>query len=106
MAHVAERFVYLNFKYLVAVFCLDHPLKKRLKTLRQLNLGRYIASYFDVLPLNIVLSESFTRHDLPALLASHFVSDHMEGELSGLQTYLYSMELGMLHRWFFMRISL
>jgi hypothetical protein len=34
--------------------------------------------YSDVLPLNVVPSESFTRHDLPALLATHFVSDHVE----------------------------
>jgi hypothetical protein len=45
----------------VAVFYrLDHPLKKRLETLRELNLGRSIAGYSDVLPLNIVPSESFT----------------------------------------------
>jgi hypothetical protein len=56
---LAERFVYLNFKYLVAVFYrLEHPLKKRLKTLREL--GRCIAGYSDVLPLIIVASELFT----------------------------------------------
>jgi hypothetical protein len=45
-------------------------------------LGSCIADYSDVLPLNIVLSESFTRHDLPALLATHFVGDHIEGALN------------------------
>jgi hypothetical protein len=46
---LAERFVYLNVRYLVAVFYrLDHPLKRRLETLKEL-----------VLPLNIVSSESF-----------------------------------------------
>jgi hypothetical protein len=29
---------------------------------------------------------SFTRHDLPALLGTHFVGDHMEG-----QTLMYSV---------------
>jgi hypothetical protein len=50
--------------------------------LRELNLGRCIAGYSDVFPLNIVSSETFTRHNLPALLATHFVSEHMEGALS------------------------
>jgi hypothetical protein len=31
--------------------------------------------YSDVLSLNIVSSRSFTRHDLPALLATHFVGE-------------------------------
>jgi hypothetical protein len=30
----------------------------------------------------------FTRHDLPVLLATHFVGDHMEGALSKVQTSL------------------
>jgi hypothetical protein len=46
------------------------------ETLRELNLGHCIAGYAIVLPLNIVSSESFTRHDLPALLSTHFVGDH------------------------------
>jgi hypothetical protein len=34
MALLAERFMYLNFRYLVAVFYrLDHPLKRRLETM-------------------------------------------------------------------------
>jgi hypothetical protein len=70
--------VYLNFRYLVAVFYrLDHSIKKRLETLRELNLGRYIAGFSVVLPLNIVYSVLFTRHDLPALLATNYVGDHM-----------------------------
>jgi hypothetical protein len=43
------------------------------------------------LPLNIVSSGSFTRHDLPALLATHFMGDHMERALSGVQTSMYSV---------------
>jgi hypothetical protein len=71
IAPLAERFVYLNFRYLAEVFYrLDYPLKGRLETLRELNLGRCIAGYSDVLPLNIVSLGSFTQHDLPALLAT------------------------------------
>jgi hypothetical protein len=58
----------------------------RLETLKKLNMGRYIASYFNDLPLNIVSSEFFTRHALPALLATHFVDDHMEKAHAGVQT--------------------
>jgi hypothetical protein len=73
---LAERFVYLNFIYLVVVFDrFEHPL--------ELNLDRCIAGYSDVLPL--------TRHDFPVLLASHFVRDHMEEALSGVQTLIYSV---------------
>jgi hypothetical protein len=76
MAPLAEGFVYLNFIYLVAVFYrFDHPLKRRLETLREVNLGRCVAGYSDVLPLNIVSSGSFIRHNLPALLATYFVSE-------------------------------
>jgi hypothetical protein len=68
-------------------------------------LGRCIAGYSDVLSLNIISSESFTRHNLPVLLATHFVGDNMEGALSGVQTSIYSvvalLELSMLHRLFF-----
>jgi hypothetical protein len=43
MAPPAERFVYLNFRYFMVVFYrLDHPLKRRLETLRELSLGRCI----------------------------------------------------------------
>jgi hypothetical protein len=92
IAPLPERFVYLNFRYLVAIFYqLNHPLERRLKALRELNLDRCIVGYSDVLPLNIVLSRSFKRHDLPALLATHFVGDHMEGALSGVQTSMYSV---------------
>jgi hypothetical protein len=84
--------VYLNFRYFVAVFYrLDHSLKKRLKTLRELNLGLLIAGYSDVLPLNIVLSKSFTQHNLMTLLATHFVGDHIEGVLSGVQASMFSV---------------
>jgi hypothetical protein len=39
IAPLAERFVYLNFRYFVVVFFrLDHPLKKRLETLKELNM--------------------------------------------------------------------
>jgi hypothetical protein len=59
--------------------------KRSLETLEELNLGRSIAGYFDVLPLNIVSSESFTRHNLPALLATNFVGYHR------VQTSMYSV---------------
>jgi hypothetical protein len=62
---------------------------RRLETLRELNFGRCIAGYSDVLPENIVLSESFTRFDLLALLANHIVSDHMKVALSGVQSSMY-----------------
>jgi hypothetical protein len=76
----------------VAVFYrLNHPLSWRLETLRELNLGRCIAGYLDVLPLYIVSFEKFTRHNFPALLATHFVGDHKERAVSEVQTSMYSV---------------
>jgi hypothetical protein len=92
IAPLGERFLYLNFRYLVAVFyCFDHPLKRRLETLGELNLRRCIAGCSDVLPLNVVPSESFTRHDLPALLAANFVGDQMEAALCRVHASVYSV---------------
>jgi hypothetical protein len=93
MAPLAERFVYLNLRYLVADFYrLDHHLKRRLENLRELNLGRCNVGYSDVVPLNIVSTGSFTWLDLPALMTTHFVGDHvMQGALSGVQTSMYSV---------------
>jgi hypothetical protein len=69
----------LKFRYflMVVFYQLGHPLKKRLETQKELNMGRCIAGYFDVFPLNIVSSETFTRYKLPALLATRFVDDQM-----------------------------
>jgi hypothetical protein len=48
IASLAERFVYLIFRYLVVVFyCLDHPLKRKLELLKEL-----YCELLHVLPLN------------------------------------------------------
>jgi hypothetical protein len=89
---IADNIVYVHFRYLLEVFYrLDHPLKRRLETLKELNMSRCIAGYSDVLPLNIISSDSFTRHELPALLATNFVDVPMEKALSGVQTSMYSV---------------
>jgi hypothetical protein len=54
-------------------------------------MDRLIAGYSDVLPLNIVSSVSFTRHELSTLLTTYFVDDHMEKALSSVQTSMYSV---------------
>jgi hypothetical protein len=59
---LAEGFAYLNFRCLVATFYrLGHPLRKKLGVLGTLIMSRCIKGYSDVLSLDIVLSESFTR---------------------------------------------
>jgi hypothetical protein len=83
---LAEKFAYLNFRYLVAAFYrLGQPLRERLGVLGALNMGRYIRGYSDVLSLDIVPSESSTRHELPALLGIPLVDGHMEKKLSNVQ---------------------
>jgi ribonuclease HI len=46
-----------------------------------LNMSRRIRGYSDVLSLDIVPSESFTRHELPALVGTLLVEGHMEKKL-------------------------
>jgi hypothetical protein len=65
IAPLAERFVYLNFRYLVAVF---YTVLRRLETLRGLNLGRCIAGYSDVLTLNIVSHDKICRRSWVLIL--------------------------------------
>jgi hypothetical protein len=81
----------LNFRYLVAAFYrLGHPLRERLEVLGALNIGRCIKKYSDVLSLDIVSSESFTWHELPALLGTPLVDGHMEKKLPNVQEAMYS----------------
>jgi hypothetical protein len=85
--------VYLNFRYLVAVFYrLDHPLKRRLETLGKLTVGRCIAGYSDVFPLNVVSSESLHT------IRFSGVGDHMERALSGVQTCIQRVVLAIRYR--------
>jgi hypothetical protein len=59
-----ERFVYLNSRYLVAVFYrLDHPLREKLKDLGTMNMSHCIQGYSNVLSMDITPSESFTRRE-------------------------------------------
>jgi hypothetical protein len=79
--------VYLKLRYVVAVFYgLEHPLKGKIKTLKKLYMDCCIAGYFDVVPLTIVSTEFFTRHELLTLLAAHFVDDHMKISPYGVET--------------------
>jgi hypothetical protein len=89
---LAERFAYLNFRYLVAAFYrLGHLLRRRVGMLGALNMGRCIRGYSDVLSLDIVPSKSFTRHELPALLGVPLVDEHMEKKLANVQGAMYSL---------------
>jgi hypothetical protein len=75
-----ERFVYLNSRYLVAVFYrLGHPLREKLKDLRTMNMSRCIQGYSNVLSMDIIPPESFTRHELSAFLGTPLVNVHWLG---------------------------
>jgi hypothetical protein len=56
-------------------------------------MSRCIAGYSNVLPLNIASSESFTRHELTALLAAHFVDDQIKRALCRVETSMYSVTM-------------
>jgi hypothetical protein len=76
---LVDRLAHLNFRYFVAAFYrLGHPLRERFGAL---NMGCCIKGYSDVLSLDIVPSESFTRHELPALLGTPLVDGHMKKNL-------------------------
>jgi ribonuclease HI len=86
---LAERFAYLNLRYLVASFCrLGHPLREMLGVLGALNIGR---GHSDVLSLDIVPSESFTRHELPALVGTPLADGYMVKKLENAQEAMYSL---------------
>jgi hypothetical protein len=86
VAAFIDIFAYLNFKYLVAAFYrLGHLLRERLGVLGALNMGHCIGGYSDVLLLDIVPSESFTRH------GTHLVEGHMEKILANVQKAIYSL---------------
>jgi hypothetical protein len=70
---LAERFPYLNFRYLVAAFYrLGFSLRERLGVLGALNMSRCIKRHSDVLSTEIVPSESFTWHVVSALFGTSF----------------------------------
>jgi hypothetical protein len=54
-------------------------------------MGRCIRGYFDISSLDIVPSESFTWHELPALLGTPLVDEHMEKKLANIQGAMYSL---------------
>jgi hypothetical protein len=66
-------------------------LRERLGVLEALNMGCCIRGYSDVLSMDIVPSESFTQHELPALLGTPLVDGHMEKKLSNVQEAMYSL---------------
>jgi hypothetical protein len=87
-----ERFVYLYSRYLVAVFYrLSHPLREKLTDLGTMNMSRCIQGYDNVLSMDITPSESFTRHELSALLGTQLVDVHMENALAGVRDTMYPL---------------
>jgi hypothetical protein len=54
-------------------------------------MGRCIKGYSDVLSLDLISSESFTRHELPVLLGTPFVDGHMKKKLSSVQETMYTL---------------
>jgi hypothetical protein len=50
-----------------------------------------IQGYFSVLSMNITPSESFTRHELSALLDTPLVDMHMENVLAGDRDTMYPL---------------
>jgi hypothetical protein len=54
-----------------------------------MNMSRCIQSYSDVLSMDITPSESFTRHELSALLSTPLVDVHRENALADLTISLF-----------------
>jgi hypothetical protein len=65
-----------------------------------LNMGRCIKGYSDVLSLDIVPSEFYTRHELPALLGTPSVDEHMEKKLPNVQDAVWCV-VHFLYGWLF-----
>jgi hypothetical protein len=88
---VAERLAYLKFRFLVAAFYrLGHSLRERLGVLggaEYVSLHQRIFQFLII--LDIVSSESFTRHVLPAFLRTLLVDGNMEKKLANVQEAMY-----------------
>jgi hypothetical protein len=52
-------------------------------------MGRCVGGYSDVLSLDIVPCESFSWHELPALLGTPLADGHMEKKLANVQEAMY-----------------
>jgi hypothetical protein len=76
-------------------------LRERLGVLWALSMGRCIRGYSDVLSLDIVSFEPFTRHELPALVGSPLVDEHMEKKLANVQQAMYSLVAPRAYGWLF-----
>jgi hypothetical protein len=83
---------------------IGHSLRERLGVLGALNMSRYIKGYSDILSLEIVPYESFTRHELPALLGTPSVDGHMMKKLGISGVRLWRPD--MVRRAFFIRMTL
>jgi hypothetical protein len=66
-------------------------LTKKLGVLEALNMGCCIRGYSDVLSMDIVSSESFTQHELPALLGTPLVDGYMDKKFANVQEAMYSL---------------
>jgi hypothetical protein len=73
----------------VVFFRLGHPLREKLRDLETMNMIRGIQGYSNV--LSMTPSESFTRHELSALLGTPLVDVHMEIALAGVQDTMYPL---------------
>jgi hypothetical protein len=76
IASLAGRFMYLNFRYLVAVFYRRLSLGEETRDPEGAEYGSLYYGLFRCFTTELVLSEFFTR--LPALLAGHFVDYYMD----------------------------
>jgi ribonuclease HI len=70
---------------------LSHPLREKLGFLGTMNMSRCIQGYSNVLSMDITPSESFTRHELSALLGTPLVDMHMENALAGVRDTMYPL---------------
>jgi hypothetical protein len=68
-----------------------HNYQVLLGVLGALNRGRCIKEYSDLLSLDIVPTESFTLLELPALLGTPLVDEHMEMKLANFQEAMYAL---------------
>jgi hypothetical protein len=70
---------------------MGQPLRERFGVLGALNMTRCIKGYSNVLSLDIVPSESFTQHELPAILETTLVDGHIKKILASVQEAMYSL---------------
>jgi ABC-type uncharacterized transport system permease subunit len=87
---LAERFIYLNYRFLVTVFHKHgHPLRERLEILNRLNSERCMKGFALVAHFTFQLSKTYAQYDLAVLVLVPDIDETMMDALASVDKSMY-----------------